>query len=223
LERPKGCERNAIDGRVEEQFNLYAHVHRERRDSLAIRNRDCQRQPNYHRQFQRQSEHDCEWKRIDSDLGREQCHCMRGRRIMVGQQSNCRFAIDGSPDQAGNLHVNLHGIRRQQRIAIGHCVGLSASTYGQSECQSQQRRQQWQQQFDLVSNQRDRLHGLGRMVRTEKHERIAVDWSTRVQQHLYVVLHRHRRHRIAISNGVRQAGRAYRQLQQQPQHSREGQ
>jgi hypothetical protein len=156
-------------------------------------------------------------------VGREQRHCVHGRWRLVGQQSNHRLAIHRRAVRAGYLHVNLHRIQRQQRIAVSRCVGLSAGTDGQSECQSQQCGQQWHQQFDLVGKQRHGLHGLGRMVRTERHERIAVDQRTYGQQHLYIVLHRHGWHRDSIRDRVCPAGRAYRQFQQQPQHSHEGQ
>ena len=145
------------------ECNLYAYLHRYRRQRDAVRDR-LGYLPSPKSEFDGEPHHGHQRHQFHTGLVSNQCNLLYRLRCLVGQRGNERVAVQRRPDSERDLYPELQR-QRQQRVAIGVGDGDRAGTGGYFHRQSQHGHQRRYVDVDLVVNQCDFLHCLGRMER----------------------------------------------------------
>lgn len=163
LVRQQGHQRFSIHRRPHCKFDLYANLHRRRRQRNAVRyslgNAPCARS-----RADGDSEHNPKW--IDRDLGVvfDERNVLCGFRRLDGRASHQRNAGNRRDERHDQIHADLHW-NGWVRVSVRDGHSQRSAAERQLERESHQPHERRRVDFDVVLDERNCLHRLGRVVR----------------------------------------------------------
>jgi hypothetical protein len=128
--------------------------------------------------------------RHEPDVVGSRCDLLRGLGRLVGKRGDERHAVHERTHREHDLHTHLHWVRRfdgAERDRVGHDGILRPD--GEFKRGIDERDERWQHEFELDGEQRDLLHGLGRLERERGDERYADDGRAHLEHDVHARLH----------------------------------